>query len=105
MSKMTPIHPGEHLKEDFMEPLGLGANRLAKAIGVPANRISEIVAGRRSLSPETALRLSAYFGTTAELWMNLQARYDLRRAQAEARRKGSNLGKDLRRIAARPAYA
>jgi len=79
--KLPPIHPGEILLEDFMKPLGLSSNRLARDIDVPANRISEIVAGRRSISADTALRLSKYFGTSAEVWMGLQKDYDLRVAR------------------------
>ena len=78
MTKMRPIHPGEILKEDFMELLGLTGNRLALDLRVPATRIHEIVNGRRSITADTALRLARYFGTSAEFWMNLQAQYDIR---------------------------
>jgi addiction module HigA family antidote len=74
--KLAPLHPGEILKET-LEDLGLTMNRLAQDIGVPANRISAIVAGTRSITGETALRLARYFGTTPQYWINLQARYDL----------------------------
>ncbi|HUD50491.1 HigA family addiction module antitoxin [Parvibaculum sp.] len=77
MAKLAPIHPGEVLAEDFMAPLGLSANALAKRIGVPANRISAIVAGRRDVSLDTALRLERAFGSSAEFWLNMQARYEL----------------------------
>ena len=70
-------HPGEVLVEEFMNPLGLSANRLAEEIGVPANRLSEIVRGRRGVSADTAIRLARRFATTAEFWMNLQSAYDL----------------------------
>lgn len=70
-------HPGEVLLEEFMTPHGLSANRLAEEIGVPANRLSEIVRGRRGVSADTALRLARRFATTAEFWMNLQSAYDL----------------------------
>jgi antitoxin HigA-1 len=70
-------HPGEVLLEEFMNPLGLSANRLAEEISVPANRLSEIVRGRRGVSADTALRLARRFATTAEFWMNLQSGYDL----------------------------
>jgi len=72
--KLTPIHPGEILSEDFMKPLGISSNRLSRDIDVPANRISEIVAGRRAISADTALRLSKYFGTSAEVWMGVAKR-------------------------------
>ncbi|MEE8483127.1 MAG: HigA family addiction module antitoxin [Nitrospinota bacterium] len=75
--KMPPVHPGIYLLEEFLEPLGLSQNRLAISIGVPARRINEIVLGRRSISADTAVRLSAFFGTTPEFWMNLQSHYDL----------------------------
>jgi len=81
MAKLAPIHPGEVLAEDFMQPLGLSANALAKRLGVPANRISAIVAGRRDVSPDTALRLERAFGSSAEFWLNMQARYDLEMAR------------------------
>ncbi|MCC6302282.1 MAG: HigA family addiction module antidote protein [Gammaproteobacteria bacterium] len=81
-NKMPPIHPGELLRED-MEALGLSARALADAIGVPHNRISAILRGARAITADTALRLSAYFGTSAEVWMNLQMVYDLKRAELE----------------------
>lgn len=71
------IHPGEILKEDFLLPFGLSANRLAKAIGVPTNRITEIVNGTRGVNGETAVLLGHAFGTTPEFWLNLQTRYEL----------------------------
>jgi addiction module HigA family antidote len=77
-------HPGETLLEDFMKPLGLTAYRVATDIKVPINRIDAIIAGRRSITPDTALRLGAYFKTGPELWLNLQSHYDL----MEVRRKG-----------------
>ncbi len=81
MKKIAPIHAGEVLAEDFMRPLGLSANALAKKLGVPANRISAIVAGRRDVSPDTALRLERAFGSSAEFWLNIQTRYDLEMAR------------------------
>ncbi len=81
---MRPIHPGEVLMEEFLRPLDLSANRLAAAIDVPANRISEIVAGRRSVTADTALRLAAALGTTADFWLNLQKTYELRMAEIES---------------------
>ena len=72
-----PVHPGEILVEEFLKPLRVSQYRLAKAIGVPARRINEIVHGIRGISADTALRLARFFGTSPEFWMNLQARYDL----------------------------
>ncbi len=74
---MAPIHPGEMLMEDFLEPLGISQYRLARAIGVPARRINEIVHGSRRISADTALRLSRYFGMSDGFWLNLQGHYDL----------------------------
>ncbi|MGO4300455.1 HigA family addiction module antitoxin [Leifsonia sp. RAF41] len=76
------ITPGEVLHEEFMRPLGLTKYALAKAVHVPAQRIGDIVAGKRAITPDTALRFSRAFGTTAEFWLNLQAHYDLERALA-----------------------
>ena len=78
---LDPIHPGEILAEEFLKPSGLSANALAKALDVPVTRVSEIVRGRRGVSADTALRLARYFGTSAELWLGLQAEYDLRVAR------------------------
>lgn len=80
MNKMRPIHPGEILREEFMEPLGLSANALAVALRVPAPRVNDIVRERRGITPDTALRLARYFGTTPQFWMNLQTSYDLKLA-------------------------
>lgn len=77
----APIHPGEILREEFLIPLGISQYRLAKEIHVPARRINEIVLEKRGISADTALRLGRYFGTTAQLWINLQARYDLELAR------------------------
>ena len=74
---MPPIHPGEILFEDFLKPLGITQYRLAKSIGVPQRRIGEIVAGKRAVTADTALRLARFFGTDAQSWVNLQAHYDL----------------------------
>lgn len=78
---MPPIHPGETLKQDFLEPLGLTANRLAIELQVPVTRVNDLVRGKRSITADTALRLARYFGTTPQFWMNLQANYDLEIAQ------------------------
>ncbi len=83
MEKLPPIHPGEILLEDFMKPLGLSSYRVAKDIGVPALRISQIVRGQRSITADTAMRLARYFGTSAGIWLRLQARYDLEIAEAK----------------------
>lgn len=74
---LPPIHPGEILLEEFLKPMDLSQYRLAKDISVPARRINEIVHGKRSISPDTALRLSRYFGMSERFWLNLQTRYDL----------------------------
>lgn len=78
---LDPIHPGEILQEDFLQPMGISINRLAREIEVTPGRISTIVNGKRSITADTALRLAAYFGTSAELWLNLQSDYDLRVAR------------------------
>jgi len=75
--KLDPIHPGEILREEFLKPMGLSQYRLAKEIHVPPRRINEIVHEKRGISPDTALRLSAFFGMSERFWINLQARYDL----------------------------
>lgn len=75
--RLPPIHPGEILKDEFLAPLGISQYRLAKDIGVPPRRINEIVKGRRAITADTALRLSRYFGLSAQFWMNLQTRYEL----------------------------
>jgi len=80
-NKLTPIHPGEILREEFMQPLGLSQNALARALRVPPRRINEIVLEKRAITADTALRLARYFGTTAEMWTGLQADYDLRLAR------------------------
>jgi addiction module HigA family antidote len=80
---MSPIHPGETLREDFLKPLGLTANRLAMELLVPATRMNDIVRGKRAITADTALRLATYFGTTPQFWMNLQANYDLDLARDE----------------------
>ncbi|MCY4549262.1 MAG: HigA family addiction module antitoxin [Defluviicoccus sp.] len=84
MTRLEPVHPGEVLKHDFMEPFGLSATALARALGVTPVRISETVRGRRGISAETALRLARYFGTDARSWMNLQQDWALERAARDA---------------------
>ena len=75
--KINPIHPGEVLLEEFIKPMGISQYRLAKDISVPARRINEIIHGKRSISVDTALRLSRYFGLSERFWLNLQIRYDI----------------------------
>ena len=75
---LDPITPGEILREDFMEPLGISINQLSRDLSVPPNRISEIVNGKRSITADTALRLERYFNVEAQFWLNLQTEYDLR---------------------------
>jgi len=82
-NKMRPIHPGEILREEFLAPLEMSANRLAKVLAVPTNRITEIVGERRAITAETALRLSRALDTTPEFWLNLQQAYELRSAEKE----------------------
>ena len=76
--KIAPIHPGEILMEDFIKGFGITQSKVAAAIGVPSRRINEIVHGKRGITADTAVRLAKYFGTSAELWMNLQSHYELR---------------------------
>ena len=78
---MRPVHPGEVLREDYLEPLAMSANALAMALHVPSTRIGEIVRERRAISADTALRLARYFGGDAQSWLNMQAAYDLRVAE------------------------
>lgn len=86
-NRMRPIHPGEILRADVLDELGLSASALAKALGVPANRITAILNEERAVTADTALRLARYLGGDAEFWLNLQASYDLKIAEREAGRK------------------
>lgn len=95
--RLKPIHPGEILREEFMRPMGISINRLARDIVVPPNRISEIVNGKRGITADTALRLGRYFNTTPEIWMALQAEYDLRVAE---RTVGADVNKRVHPVAA-----
>jgi addiction module HigA family antidote len=72
-----PVHPGVVLKADLLQPLGMSVNKLATELHVPANRLSQIISGKRGISPDTSLRLARYFGFTPEYWLNMQAQYDL----------------------------
>jgi addiction module HigA family antidote len=91
---LDPIHPGEVLSEDFMKPLGISINRLARDLHVPPNRIHGIVKGTRAITADTALRLGAYFGVTPQTWLNLQSEYDLRIARRTA---GEEIAKTVRK--------
>lgn len=95
---LGPISPGEILLEEFMTPLGISQNKLARDIDVPIARINDIVHGRRGISADTALRFSTYFGTTPEFWLNLQARYDLKVARRRTNWPG--IEKTIRRLGA-----
>jgi addiction module HigA family antidote len=90
-NRMRPIHPGEILREEYLSPLDMSANRLATELGVPANRITSILNGERGVTADTALRLGRFFETTPDFWLNLQKMYELRSAEDEA-------GADLERI-------
>lgn len=83
-NKLNPIHPGEILEEEFLKPMNLSQNRLALALGVPARRINEIVLGKRGVSADTALRLSIYFGNSADFWLGIQMEHDLDTARIES---------------------
>lgn len=96
--KISPIHPGEILQEEFLHPFGVSQYRLAKDVGVPARRINEVVRGLRAVSADTALRLARYFGTSDRFWLNLQARYDL---EIEKDRLGSRLQQEVQVLAER----
>lgn len=85
--RLAPVHPGEILRDEFLEPLGLSVYKLANAIKVTRSRVNDIVRGRRSITIDTALRLGRYFGTSAEFWINIQARHDLDVADRDLRKK------------------
>ncbi|WOG28340.1 HigA family addiction module antitoxin [Endozoicomonas sp. 8E] len=95
-NQLRPIHPGEILREDYLNPLGMSANALAIALRIPASRINDIVLERRAITPDTALRLARYFGGDAQSWLNLQTAYDLKITTAE-------LGNSLKAIEPRVA--
>jgi addiction module HigA family antidote len=90
--KLAPVHPGEILLEEFLEPMGISQYRLAKDISVSPRRINEIVHGTRAVTADTALRLSRYFGSSERFWLNLQAHYDL---EVEKDRLGNRLSKEV----------
>lgn len=95
-SKLAPIHPGDILLEEFLEPMGISQYRLAKDLQVPPRRINEIVHGKRRISADTALRLARFFGTSERFWMNLQLRYDL---EVEKDRLGDRLDHEVKPMA------
>jgi addiction module HigA family antidote len=96
-NRMRPIHPGEILREEFLGPLEMSANALALELKVAAPRVNDIVRERRAITPDTALRLACYFGTTAQFWLNLQSAYDLKVAELK-------VGNKIRReVHAKPA--
>jgi addiction module HigA family antidote len=92
---LNPIHPGEILLEDFLKPLGISINRLARDLHVPPNRVHAIVHGARAITADTALRLGLYFGVSPQTWLNLQAEYDLRMT---TRAFGEEIRKNVRRL-------
>jgi len=94
--RLVPVHPGEVLLEEFLEPMGISQNRLALSIGVPARRINEIVLRKRAITADTALRLAKYFGTSAKFWIGFQADYDLDVAQDQL---GDRLEREVRSTA------
>ena len=100
--KVSPIHPGEILHEEFLVPLQLSQYRLAKETSVPPRRINEIVRGTRSITADTALRLSRYFGTSERFWLNLQARYDL---ELQKDKLGNRLDREVKARAPSPAHS
>jgi addiction module HigA family antidote len=93
---LSPIHPGEVLQADFLEPMGVSQYRLAKGVRVSPRRINEIVHGKRSITADTALRLARFFGTSERFWLNLQNRYDL---EAQRDRLGESLERDVEVLA------
>ena len=90
--RLPPIHPGEVLLEEFLNPMGISQYRLAKSLSVPPRRINEIVHGKRAITADTALRLSRFFGTSERFWLNLQTRYDL---ETEKDRLGDRLNDEV----------
>ena len=96
MIKLVPVHPGEILSEEFLKPMSLSQNRLALALGVPARRINEVVLGKRGISADTALRLSAYFGNSVDFRLGIQMDYDLDTARIET---GAAIDREVRRRA------
>ena len=100
MARRAPIHPGEILVDEFLSELGVTSYALAKAIGVPTNRVTGIVNGDRSITADTALRFARFFGNSAKFWMNLQTHYDLELAE---RQSGRQILRDIEQVSAMPA--
>jgi addiction module HigA family antidote len=94
---ISPVHPGEILKAEFLDPLGLSVNALSEAIKVPRTRLNDIVRGRRGITADTAMRLARYFGVSAQFWMNLQSHYELEIAEEAY---GHRIGREIRPHAA-----
>ena len=92
--KLSPVHPGEILLEEYLIPLGISQNKLGRDLGVPAQRINEVVRGQRTITVDTALRLSRYFDTTPQFWLNLQSHYDLEMARDT--HLGERIGREVR---------
>ncbi len=103
MAKLQPVHPGEILGEEFMKPLGLNPHRLAMALHVPAPRIYQIIGQERDITPDTALRLARFFGTTPEFWLNLQAHYELEVARDKEQARVEREVRPFAAVAARHA--
>ena len=97
MKMLEPIHPGEILQEEFLEPMGISQYRLSKDVSVPPRRINEIVHGKRAITANTALRLAKYFGTTPQFWLNLQSHYDL---EVEKDKMGNTLDSEVHAMSA-----
>ncbi|HEX5481034.1 MAG TPA: HigA family addiction module antitoxin [Terriglobia bacterium] len=97
LDKLPPVHPGEILREDFMQPLGLSANKLSLELHMPVTRVADIIHERRGIAPDTALRLGRYFNTSARFWLNAQSAYDLEVAEDEIR---ETVERDVRPLAA-----
>ena len=98
-NKMRPIHPGEILREEYLEPLEMSASALALALHVPAPRVNDIVRERRAVTPDTALRLARYFDTSAQFWLNLQSSFDLKQVEKDAGRKIAEEVRPMQRAA------
>ncbi len=98
-NQMRPIHPGEILREEFLLPIEMSANALAMELHVPAPRINDVIRERRSITPDTALRLARYFGTTPQFWLNLQSSFDLGKAEVELGKKISAEVRSLQQAA------
>lgn len=96
--RLGPVHPGEVLTRDFIEPLGVTRYRVAKAMGVPQRRVDEICAGERAITADTALRLERVFGLEAQVWLSLQARYELETAESKLRQKIEREAKPLETV-------